>query len=71
MGTILILILIAIIVLAMIGMGLSNFYSAVLKGVEKIKNSHVVRNITDTATSKISKVVKNVSNHKVDNSTNH
>ncbi len=71
MGTILILILISIIVLAILGMGFSNFFSAVLKGAEKVKNIPVVRNITDTATSELNKVVKNVSKSTIDTIGNH
>ncbi len=67
MGTILLLILIAIIILAILGMGFSKFFSAVLKGAEKIKNIPVVRNITDTATTEINKVVKNVSKGAINN----
>lgn len=48
-------------------MGFSKFFSAVLKGAEKVNHIPVVRNITDTATSEINKVVKNVSKSLIDN----
>ncbi len=67
MGTILILILLAVIILAVLGIGLSNFFSAVMKGAEKVKNIPVVKNITDTASIEFNKIINNVSKDTISN----
>ncbi len=57
MSTIIVLILVIIIVLAIIGMGWTNFLSSVFKGFEKIKNSPIVKNITESSKSEVNKIV--------------
>jgi hypothetical protein len=58
-STLIIIVLIAIIILAIIGMGWSNFLTSVFKGFEKIKNSPLVKNLTETSTMEVSKIVSN------------
>ncbi len=57
MSTIIILILVIIIVLAIVGMGWTNFLSSVFKGFEKIKNSPIIKNITESSKSEVNKIV--------------
>ena len=59
MSTLIILFLIVIIVLAIIGMGWSNFLTSIFKGFEKIKNSPLIKNITDTSKTEANKIVNN------------
>jgi hypothetical protein len=57
MSAIIALILIIVIVLAIIGMGLPNFIASVFKGFEKIKNSPIVKNLTETSTTEVNKII--------------
>lgn len=61
MGIILTLILIVIIALVVLGIGWTNFFSAVMRGADKVREIPVVRNITDTAHVELNKILKNVS----------
>ena len=67
MGIIVTLILIVIIVLVVLGIGWTNFFSALMKGADKVKEIPVVRNITDSAQVELNKILKNVSNNVVNN----
>ena len=67
MGIIVTLILIVIIVLVVLGIGWTNFFSALMKGADKVKEIPVIRNITDTAQVELNKILKNVSNNVVNN----
>lgn len=67
MGIIVTLILIVIIALVVLGIGWTNFFSALMKGADKVKEIPVVRNITDTAQVELNKILKNVSNNVVNN----
>jgi len=58
-STLIIIVLIAIIILAIIGMGWSNFLTSVFNGFEKIKNSPLVKNLTETSTTEVNKIVSN------------
>jgi hypothetical protein len=58
-STLIIIVLIAIIILAIIGMGWSNFLTSVFKGFEKIKNSPLVKNLTETSATEVNKIVSN------------
>ena len=67
MGIIVTLILIVIIGLVILGIGWTNFFSAMMKGADKVTEIPVVRNITDTAHVELNKILKNVSNDVVNN----
>ncbi|HKO64622.1 MAG TPA: hypothetical protein VJU13_05430 [Candidatus Nitrosocosmicus sp.] len=67
MGILLTLILVVIIALVILGMGWTNFFSAMMKGADKVTEIPVVRNITDTAHVELNKILKNVSNDVVNN----
>ncbi len=67
MGIIVTLILIVIIGLVILGIGWTNFFSAMMKGADKVTEIPVVRNITDTAHVELNKILKNVSNNAVNN----
>ena len=67
MGIIVTLILIAIIGLVILGIGWTNFFSAMMKGADKVTEIPVVRNITDTAHVELNKILNNVSNDVVNN----
>ena len=45
----------------------TNFFSAMMKGADKVTEIPVVRNITDTAHVELNKILKNVSNDVVNN----
>ncbi|HXS60795.1 MAG TPA: hypothetical protein VN703_08300 [Candidatus Sulfopaludibacter sp.] len=57
MSTLIIIFLIAVIILAIIGMGWSNFLASVFNGIEKVKNSPLVKNITETSKTEVNKIV--------------
>jgi hypothetical protein len=40
-------------------MGWSNFLTSVFKGFEKIKNSPLVKNLTETSATEVNKIVSN------------
>ncbi|WP_458721636.1 hypothetical protein [Candidatus Nitrosocosmicus sp. R] len=67
MGIIVTLILIVMIGLVILGIGWTNFFSAILKGADKVTEIPVVKNITDTAHFELKKILKNVSNDVVRN----
>ncbi|CAN5609377.1 hypothetical protein BH23THE1_BH23THE1_05800 [soil metagenome] len=67
MGIIVTLILIVIIGLVILGIGWTNFFSAMMKGADKVTEIPVIRNITDTAQVELNKILKNVSNNVVNN----
>ena len=67
MGIIVTLILIAMIGLVILGIGWTNFFSAMMKGADKVTEIPVVRNITDTAHVELNKILNNVSNDVVNN----
>jgi len=67
LGIIVTLILIVIIGLVILGIGWTNFFSAMMKGADKVTEIPVVRNITDTAHVELNKILKNVSNNAVNN----
>jgi len=67
LGIIVTLILIVIIALVILGIGWTNFFSALMKGADKVTEIPVVRNITDTAQVELNKVLNNVSNNVVNN----
>jgi hypothetical protein len=50
-----------------LGIGWTNFFSAIMKGADKVKEIPVVRNITDTAQIEINKILNNVSSNVVNN----
>ncbi|HSA74884.1 MAG TPA: hypothetical protein VLE21_01710 [Candidatus Nitrosocosmicus sp.] len=56
-----------IIALIVLGIGWTNFFSAIMKGADKVKQIPVVRNITDTAQVEINKILNNVSSNAVNN----
>ena len=56
-----------IIALVVLGIGWTNFFSAIMKGADKVKEIPVVRNITDTAQIEINKILNNVSSNVVNN----
>jgi len=57
-------IIIGVVVLAVIGLGITTFFSGVIKGVEKIEQNPVVNNATNTA----SQIVSNATNEAINNS---
>jgi hypothetical protein len=61
MGTLLVILLIAIIALAIIGLGWSNFLKAIYNGFNKVKNLPFVKNITETSQKEIGTIINNVS----------
>ncbi len=61
MGTLLVLFLIAIIALAIIGLGWSNFLTGIYNGFNKVKNLPFVKNITETSQREIGNLINNVS----------
>jgi hypothetical protein len=67
LGILLTLILVVIIALVILGMGWTNFFSAMMKGADKVTEIPVVRNITDTAHVELNKILKNVSSDVVNN----
>ena len=67
MGIFVTLILIVIIGLVILGVGWTNFFSAMMKGADKVTEIPVVKNITDTAHVELNKILKNVSNNAVNN----
>ena len=67
MGILLTLILVVIIALVILGIGWTNFFSAMMKGADKVTEIPVVRNITDTAHVELNKILKNVSSDVVNN----
>ena len=67
MGIIVTLVLIVIIALVVLGIGWTSFFSALMKGADKVKEIPVVRNITDTAQVELNKILNNVSNNVVNN----
>ena len=67
MGIILTLILIVIIGLVILGIGWTNFFSAMMKGADKVTEIPVIRNITDTAQVELDKILNNVSNDVINN----
>ena len=56
-----------IIALVVLGIGWTNFFSALMKGADKVKEIPVVRNITDTAQVELNKILNNVSNNVINN----
>jgi uncharacterized membrane protein len=67
LGIILTLILIVIIGLVILGIGWTNFFSAMMKGVDKVTEIPVIRNITDTAQVELNKILNNVSSDVINN----
>lgn len=67
MGIILTLILIVIIGLVILGIGWTNFFSAMMKGADKVTEIPVIRNITDTAQVELDKILNNVSSDVINN----
>jgi hypothetical protein len=67
LGIVLTLILVVIIALVVLGIGWTNFFSALMKGADKVTEIPVVRNITDTAQVELNKILNNVSNNVVNN----
>jgi hypothetical protein len=67
LGIFITLILVVIIALIVLGIGWTNFFSAIMKGADKVKQIPVVRNITDTAQVEINKILNNVSSNAVNN----
>jgi cell division septal protein FtsQ len=67
LGIFITLILVVIIALIILGIGWTNFFSAIMKGADKVKQIPVVRNITDTAQVEINKILNNVSTNAVNN----
>jgi len=57
MSAIVVLFLLVIIVLAIIGMGWSNFLGSVFIGVEKVRNSPFIKNLTETSKTEVNKIV--------------
>jgi hypothetical protein len=57
MSAIVVLFLLAVIVLAIIGMGWSNFLGSVFNGFEKVRNNPFVKNLTDTSKTEVNKIV--------------
>ena len=57
-------IIIAVVVLAVIGLGITTFFSGVMKGVEKVEQNPVVKNTTNTA----SQIVSNATSEAINNS---
>jgi uncharacterized membrane protein len=67
LGIILTLILIVIIGLVILGIGWTNFFSAMMKGADKVTEIPVIRNITDTAQVELNKILNNVSSDVINN----
>ncbi len=67
MAIIVTLTLIVIIALVILGIGWTNFFSAIMKGADKVTEIPVVKNITDTAKVELNKLLNNVSNNVVNN----
>lgn len=59
MSAIVVLFLIIVIVLAIIGMGWSNFLASIFNGFEKVKNSPFIKNITETSKKEVNQIVNN------------
>ncbi|MBA3749555.1 MAG: hypothetical protein H0X03_01400 [Nitrosopumilus sp.] len=57
MSTLLILILVVIIFLAIVGMGWSNFLFSVYEGFNKIKNSPIIKNITEISKTEVDRLI--------------
>jgi hypothetical protein len=67
LGIILTLTLIVIIGLVILGIGWTNFFSAMMKGADKVTEIPVIRNITDTAQVELNKILNNVSSDVINN----
>ena len=67
MGIIVTLILVVIIGLVILGIGWPSFFSAMMKGADKVTEIPVFRNITDTAQVELKKILNNVSNDVLNN----
>jgi hypothetical protein len=57
MSTLIVLVLLAVIILAIIGMGWSNFISSVFEGFYKVKNSPLIKNFTESSQIGVNKLV--------------
>ncbi len=57
MSTLIVLLLLAVIILAIIGMGWSNFITNVYEGFNKVKNSPLIKNLTETSQTEVNKLV--------------
>ncbi len=57
MSAIVVLFLLVIIVLAIIGMGWTNFLGSVFNGFEKVRNSPFIKNLTETSKTEVNKIV--------------
>ncbi len=57
MSTLIVLLLLAVIILAIIGMGWANFISSVFEGFNKVKNSPLIKNFTETSQTEVNKLV--------------
>ncbi|MBA3977183.1 MAG: hypothetical protein H0X50_03170 [Nitrosopumilus sp.] len=57
MSTLIVLLLLAVIILAIIGMGWSNFISSVFEGFNKVKNSPLIKNFTETSQTEVNRLV--------------
>ena len=57
MSTLIVLLLLAVIILAIIGMGWANFISSVYEGFNKVKNSPLIKNLTETSQTEVNKLV--------------
>jgi flagellar basal body-associated protein FliL len=55
-------IIIAVVVLAVIGLGLATFFSGVIRGAEKVGENPVVENATNTASEFVSNATKDFRN---------
>jgi hypothetical protein len=53
--------------LVILGIGWTNFFSAIMKGADKVKEIPVIRNITDSAQVEINKILSNVTSNVVNN----
>lgn len=67
MGILITLILVVIIALVILGIGWTNFFAAIMKGADKVKEIPVIRNITDTAQVEFNKILNNVTSNVVNN----
>ena len=57
MSTLIVLLLLAVIILAIIGMGWSNFITIVYEGFNKVKNSRLIKNVTEKSQTEVNKLV--------------
>jgi uncharacterized membrane protein len=67
LGILITLILLVVIGLVILGIGWTNFFSAIMKGADKVKEIPVIRNITDSAQVEINKILSNVTSNVVNN----